>query len=872
MFRGLLSFIGDSNEKVLKKLRPAVAQINDVESLLEKLSDSELRAQTDSFRERLNNGESTDQLLPEAFAAVREAAKRVLGQRHFDVQLMGGMVLHQGKIAEMKTGEGKTLVATLPAYLNSLGGRGVHVITVNDYLAKRDTQWMGPIYNLLGVTVSCLQHESAFVFDSLSSAEVPASKNLRPASRGEAYLADIVFGTNSEFGFDYLRDNMGVDLSQCVQRDLHFAIVDEVDNILIDEARTPLIISGPAQESTKLYQTVSRIAPRLAESEDYSIDEKQRVVSLTESGIGKVEKWLNLGNLYDPANYILIHYIENALRAEVIFKLDRDYVVRDGEVIIVDEFTGRLMVGRRYSYGLHQAIEAKEGLKVNQESITYATITLQNYFRLYEKLAGMTGTASTEAEEFWKIYKLDVVAVPTHKVMVRRDFPDYIYKTEEAKFRAVVRDIRELYEESRPVLVGTVSIEKSERLSDMLKLNGIPHQVLNAKLHEKEAVIVAQAGGSKAVTVATNMAGRGTDIVLGGASDSRSSEEWQHEHNKVVGLGGVHIIGTERHESRRIDNQLRGRSGRQGDPGSSRFYCSLEDDLMRRFAGDRIRGIMQWAGLGDGVPIENALVSKAVESAQVKVEGFNFEIRKHLVDYDDVINKHREVIYAERRKVLAGTDLKTNVQGMVREEIGKLVEVNLPGIDSQAWTVDVLGVDIKAIFGVSPDMDAVILDRESREEIQDYLTGFADDFYTSREADMGSDAMRILERMVMLRVIDSHWVEHLTAVENLRSGVGLQAYGQRDPLVAYKTEGHSMFQKLLDMIRNDIVHTIFNVGITRDSQSGVASRATKPNRSVMANVIGNRRVDAVPSGSAKVSRNMLCPCGSGKKYKKCHGL
>ncbi|MEE9491159.1 MAG: preprotein translocase subunit SecA, partial [Dehalococcoidia bacterium] len=669
MFKRLTSIIGDSNEKELKRLQPAVDKINALEPDFEKLSDDELRAKAAEFKSRLAKGESQDALLPEVFAAVREAARRKIGERHFDVQLMGGIVLHQGKIAEMKTGEGKTLVATLPVTLNSLAGKSVHVVTVNDYLAKRDTQWMGPIYHALGVTVACIQHEAAFLFDPGYESEDPRLQHLRPITRRQAYEADVTFGTNNEFGFDYLRDNMVVDLSQRVQRELNYAIVDEVDNILIDEARTPLIISGAAEEATQNYNTFAKLAPRLRQEEDYVIEARTRAVTLTESGVAKMERSLNLTNLYDPANYGLTHYLDNALRAHVLYKRDRDYVVKDGEVVIVDEFTGRLMFGRRYSEGLHQAIEAKEGVKIQRESITMATITFQNYFRMYEKLAGMTGTAATEAEELDKIYKLDVVVVPTNRPLVRDEYRDQIYKNEEAKFRAVVREIEQLHSEGRPVLVGTVSIERSEHLSQLLQKKGIPHEVLNAKQHEKEAGIVAQAGRVGGVTIATNMAGRGVDIILGGKPEGRPSDDWEDEHNKVVELGGLHVVGTERHEARRIDNQLRGRAGRQGDPGSSRFYVSLEDDLMRRFGGDRVKGIMEWAGFDEDTPLEHGLVSKVIENSQVKVEAYHFDIRKHLVEYDDVVNKHREVIYEEREKILSGADLKANIQDMISDEV-----------------------------------------------------------------------------------------------------------------------------------------------------------------------------------------------------------
>ncbi|MFW6118343.1 MAG: preprotein translocase subunit SecA, partial [Chloroflexota bacterium] len=684
MFKWLSNLI-DSNEKELKRLQPVVDQINSLEPEFEKLTDAELRAKTDEFKARLADGESLDELLPEAYAAVREAAKRTLRQRHFDVQLMGGIVLHQGKIAEMKTGEGKTLVATLPLYLNSLTGQGCHLVTVNDYLAKRDCHWMGPIYHALGVSVACInaqqtvgQTAPSYIYDPGYESEDQKWKFLRSATRRQAYEADITYGTNNEFGFDYLRDNMVLDLSQCVQRNLNYAIVDEVDNILIDEARTPLIISGAAEEATKMYYTFAQLVSRLSKDADYTIDERKRSVHPTEIGMTKMEKMLKregllkAPDLYDPSNYSLTQYLDSALKAHVLFKRDRDYVVKDGQVIIVDEFTGRLMFGRRYSEGLHQAIEAKERVKIQRESVTLATITFQNYFRMYNKLAGMTGTAITEAEEFHKIYQLEVVIIPTNKPLIRTEHPDQIYKDEKAKFAAVAREIKQLHDQKRPVLIGTTSIEKSEYLSDLLRRNGIPHQVLNAKHHEKEAAIIAQAGRLGAVTVATNMAGRGVDIILGGNPEESSEAEWQEEHNKVVELGGLHIVGTEHHESRRIDNQLRGRAGRQGDPGSSRFYASLEDEIMRRFGGERVKGIMQWAGMDENSPIQHPIATKALTNSQVQTEGYHFNVRKHLVEYDDVINKHREVIYDERRKILSGADLKANIISMVQDEIQRL--------------------------------------------------------------------------------------------------------------------------------------------------------------------------------------------------------
>ena len=851
MFKKLTSILGDSNEKELKRLQPTVNKINALEPDFEKLSNEGLRAKTVEFKDRLNSRESLDDILPEAFATVREAAKRTLGQRHFDVQLMGGIVLHQGKIAEMKTGEGKTLVATLPVYLNSLTGSGVHVVTVNDYLSKRDTQWMGPVYHALGTSVGCIQHDSAFLFDPEYDSEDAAWPQLRPMPRREAYAADITYGTNNEFGFDYLRDNMVANLSQRVQREFNYTIVDEVDNILIDEARTPLIISGQAEEATQKYYTFARLIPRLQPEIDYTIDEKMRSAILTESGIGKMEKWLGIPNLYDPANYALVHYMENALRAHVFYKRDREYVVKGGEVIIVDEFTGRMMFGRRYSEGLHQAIEAKEGVKIQRESITMATVTFQNYFRMYDKLAGMTGTAVTEAEEFFKIYKLDVVVIPTNKPLIRTKYQDQIYKNEQAKFRAVVREIEELHNLGRPTLVGTVAIETSESLSGMLTKRGIPHQVLNAKQHEKEAHIITQAGCLGAVTIATNMAGRGVDIILGGNPEGRDENEWQEEHNKVVELGGLHIIGTERHEARRIDNQLRGRAGRQGDPGSSRFYVSLQDDIMRRFGGDRISGLMERLGFDEDIPIEHSLVSKAIESTQVKVEGYHFDVRKHLLEYDDVLNKHRESIYAEREKLLSDADLRSNIRDMIDKEISDLVFTFLADEHGDEWNLDGLLGAAGAIFPLPPDMSKDNLARMSRGEIEEKLLDHANSLYEEREQEIEPENMRILERLVMLRAIDSRWVEHLTALEDMRQGIGLQAYAQRDPLIAYKKEAHDMFQQLQAGIQHDIVHTIYRVGIVKETPL-------------------ERRKEAVGVGK-KVGRNDPCPCGSGKKYKKCCG-
>jgi preprotein translocase subunit SecA len=887
MLKWLGSLI-DSNEKELRRLEPVIDQINSLEPDFQKLSNAELRTKTDELKSRLKNGETLDEILPEAFAAVREASRRTIGERHFDVQLIGGMVLHYGKIAEMKTGEGKTLVATLPLYLNALTGEGCHLVTVNDYLARRDAYWMGPIYHALGLTIASIyptqgptEQLPALLYDPDYMNEKDTRwPHFRPVTRRQAYAADITYGTNNEFGFDYLRDNMAIDLSQCVQRTLNYAIVDEVDNILIDEARTPLIISGSAEEATNKYYTFARLVPQLNKDEDYTVEEKERQTYLTDSGMNKLEKWLRhdgllkAPSLYDPANYSLTQYLENALKAHVLFKRDRDYMVKDGQVIIVDEFTGRLMFGRRYSEGLHQAIEAKEKVKIQRESVTLATITFQNYFRLYKKLAGMTGTAATEAEEFHKIYKLEVVVIPTNKSMIRIDNPDQIYKDEETKFKAVAREIETLHQQDRPVLVGTVSIEKSELLSDVLKRKGVPHQVLNAKQHEKEAGIIAQAGRIGAVTVATNMAGRGVDIILGGKKpdeprreDFQDEQEWQKEHqkwqeechewqqhhDKVIELGGLHVVGTERHEARRIDNQLRGRSGRQGDPGSSRFYVSLEDDVVHRFGGDRVKGFMDWAGFDENTPIEHSMVSKAIENAQVKVEGFHFDIRKHLVDFDDVVNKHREVIYAERRKILEGADLKSNILSMVREEIEKLVAASC---SHEATESDYTGLieELSTIFQVPPEINTKTLSQMRPDEISDKLIQHAEQLYEQREAEVGSDTMRIVERLVMLRAIDSLWKDHLTEMDHLRQQASLYAMRQIEPIVVYKKEGHAFFESLIASIQHDVVHSIFTVTIQKKE-----TPAQRQPQKV-----------AVPAGK-KVGRNEPCPCGSGKKYKHCCG-
>ena len=876
MFKSLTKLIGGSDEAVVKKLQPDIDEINALEPEFEALSDAALGDKTADFIEALQQGSDLDDILPEAFAAVREAAKRTLGQRHFDVQLVGGIVLHQGKIAEMRTGEGKTLVATLPAYLNSLAGGGVHVVTVNDYLARRDAQWMGAIYHLLGRTVGVLQHDAAYVYDPSDEGDGRGMENLRRVERREAYRANITYGTNNEFGFDYLRDNMVVDVSQRVQSERAYAIVDEVDNILIDEARTPLIISGPSEQSPKEYSRFARLVPSLQEGNDYTIDEKHRTVSLSTDGIAKLESMLNLKNLYDASNYGVVHFVENSLKAQAIFQRDREYVVKDGEVVIVDEFTGRLMQGRRYSDGLHQALEAKEGLQVQRETVTYATITLQNYFRLYEKLSGMTGTAATEAEEFWKIYKLEVVIVPTNLPMIREDTNDLIYRDQKAKYDAVVRELEERHKAGQPVLVGTTDIDKSELLSDLLNRKGVPHEVLNAKQHEREAQIIAQAGRPGAITVATNMAGRGTDIVLGGNPVGLDLDpaQWDADHKRVVELGGLAIIGTERHDARRIDNQLRGRAGRQGDPGCTRFYVALDDDLMRRFGGDRIRSIMEWAGIEADVPIENRMISKSIENAQVKVEAYHFDIRKHLVDYDDVVNTHRDIIYAEREKVLQGADLESNIRSIIEDAVQEILDAYLAGGRPDTWDVEAMLKEVLGIMPLPPDIsDPDQVAQMAQEEIEDRMLGYTREIYEAMEAQVTPDAMRTIERQLMLRAIDANWVQHLTTMENLRQGIGLQAFGQRDPLVMYKKEGRETFDNLQERIQHDVSHTMFHLGFDNNGSAGAKSPRQSPpsgGTSVMTKVV-NRGREAVPAGDRKIGRNEACPCGSGKKYKRCHG-
>lgn len=868
---GIFSKIfGDANERVLKELQPFVDEINKLENKIRFFSDEELKLQTVLFKDRLANGETLDVILPEAFACVRESAQRTIGQRHFNVQLLGGIVLHQGRIAEMKTGEGKTLAATLAVYLNALSGQGVHVVTVNDYLAKRDTNWMGAIYNFLGLSVACIQHDVSYIYDPKGAPDADEvtveMQNLRPISRREAYAADITYGTNNEFGFDYLRDNMVYDISQMVQRGHYYAIVDEVDSILIDEARTPLIISAPDEESTKKYQEFARIVPQLKENLDYNIDEKMRAVSLTEEGINKIEKILGVGNIYEERGIREVHHLEQALRAQVLFKRDVDYVVKDGEVIIVDQFTGRLMPGRRYSEGLHQAIEAKENVEVQRESRTLATTTFQNYFRMYEKLAGMTGTAATNAEEFDKVYKLDVVIIPTNKTMIRKDMPDSIYRTEKGKFQAVTRKIKELYQKGQPALIGTIAIEKSELLSQFLKREGIKHEVLNAKHHEQEAQIIAKAGQKGSVTIATNMAGRGTDIKLG---------------DGVVGLGGLHIIGTERHEARRIDNQLRGRAGRQGDPGSSQFFVSMEDDVMRIFGADKIKRMMEFLKIPEDMPLENRIVSRAIESAQGKIEGFHFDARKHVLEYDDVMNKHRDVIYKMRSNALSG-DLKSKIKNMICDEIAKIVEFHAQDENPEKWNIEEITEVLKTIMPMPtpPDLHESIMKINDRQKIIDYLIDLANKIYELKEKDVGEENMRQLEKFVFLRTIDMLWMEHLDEMEHVRDAVRLRAYGQRDPLVEYKNEAHWAFKNLLAAIQTNTANTIFKVTIAKQSptpmqtitkehniKSGSAHLGARPDARFGRDAMSETRVVASP----KTGRNDSCPCGSGKKYKKCHG-
>jgi len=980
----LKKILGTKNERELKRLQPRVQAINAMEGQLQALSDAELRARTDALRARLAEGATVEDVLEEAFAVCREVGRRVLTMRHFDVQLLGGMVLHRGIIAEMATGEGKTLVATLPVYLNALEGKGVHVVTVNDYLAKRDTQWMGPLYHTLGLSVAVIQGDDpsqprrvgqrlSFMFDPSFQASDPRYRNLRPITRQEAYRADVTYGTNNEFGFDYLRDNMVTDLAHMVQRELHYAIVDEVDNILIDEARTPLIISGPSEESTDLYAQINAIIPRLklaatiaggkmyeveATAEgDYIVDEKAKTVALTDQGVRKVEGFLGVKNLYDPAHMDLVHHVQQALKAHTLFQRDRDYVVQEGQdehgrhvkqVVIVDEFTGRLMPGRRWSDGLHQAVEAKEGVRIEQENQTLATITFQNYFRMYQKLAGMTGTADTEAEEFAKIYKLDVMVIPPNRSLIRVNHPDVVFKTEKEKYEAVVEEIAELYGQGRPVLVGTTSIEKSEKLSRLLHRKGIPHNVLNAKQHEREAEIVAQAGRVQTITISTNMAGRGTDILLGGnpkvlASDLvrrgdldkglRHDPEYpavlaeleqqqrygllevpdleayalamlkvrrqiQAEHEQVKTLGGLHILATERHEARRIDNQLRGRAGRQGDPGSSRFYLSLEDDLMRLFVQDRMARIMEKLGMQEGEAIEHSMVTKAIATAQRRVEAHNFEIRKHLLEYDDVMNTQRKVIYAERRKILEGTDLREHVLDVASDVLDGLMDLySNAETHPEEWDLGGLAEGMKRQFGIDVPPPAENLGELTQGGLREQLWETVQAAYAQKEAQLGDSIMRLIEREILLGVVDTQWKDHLLAMDHMKEGIGLRGYGQKDPLIEYKREGFDMFEAMVERIKDQSIERLFRFDIqvlmapeaaaepvaagsptpAARSMGPLGSRPGPGPRPPAPGSAGGRPPSPLAVRPApvvvarKVGRNDPCPCGSGKKYKKCCG-
>ena len=886
--------IGSKNDRDLKKLQPLVSQVNALETEFSALSDDELKAKTSEFRQRLDSGEDLDQLLPEAFSTVREASVRVLGLRPFDVQLIGGMVLNAGKIAEMKTGEGKTLMATLPIYLNALAGKGVHVVTVNDYLAKRDAKWMGQLYTFLGLTVDCVVH------------------GLTDEQRKAAYAADITYGTNNEFGFDYLRDNMKFDLDDYVQRDLHYAIVDEVDSILIDEARTPLIISGPSEDSSELYYTVDQIIPRLKKGEmieqrdgkigqsvkhftgEYTVDEKAKSATLTEEGVTKVEQLLNVNNLYESKNIELLHHVNQALKAHALFQRDVDYVVQDGEVQIVDEFTGRLMPGRRWSDGLHQAVEAKERVKIANENQTLATITFQNYFRMYEKLAGMTGTAETEAAEFNEIYNLDTVVIPTNRPMQRKDMADVIYKTEKEKFLAVVEDIVECHAKGQPVLVGTITIDKSEVLSELLKKRGVPHNVLNAKQHEREAYIVAQAGSKGAVTIATNMAGRGTDIVLGGNPEMMAQteaanaedpdvrfnelfpvyeESCKAEREEVLEAGGLYILGTERHESRRIDNQLRGRSGRQGDPGKSHFYLSLEDDLLRIFGSQKVAYIMDKMKIPDGEPIEHGMISRAIENAQKKVEAHNFDIRKHLIEYDDVMNRQREVIYTQRREVLAGEQLQETFQGIIADTVADMVSSFCPDKSPSAdWDWNRLTDDFLHQFNFLPDLSSLDTANVKQEELETLLKAQANQRLLEKEEDFTPPIMAHLMRILLLQTIDSQWKDHLLSVDHLKEGIGLRGYGQKNPKEEYKREAYALFMEMMGRVREEVLQKIFRIQLAREEDVEQLEAKQRQQKMSMNRTDDEERINKPTIREEdKIGRNDPCPCGSGKKYKKCCG-
>jgi len=874
----LNKIFGDPNEKELKKIQSIVDEINQLEEKFQPFSDEELKNQTKIFRERIEKGETLEQVLPETYAVVREVSKRVMGQRHYDVQLIGGIVLHQGNISEMKTGEGKTLVSTLPIYLNALTGKGVHLVTVNDYLSKRDANWMAPIYHFLGLSVGIIQHDVSYLFDPQAKPDENETtvemENLREIQRKEAYACDITYGTNNEFGFDYLRDNMAVNKGQMVQRELNYAIVDEVDSILIDEARTPLIISAPDTESNTMYQTFSRIVPKLENEKDYTVDEKMRAVSLTDEGIEKVEGMLGMKDIYSEGGIMFVHHLEQALKAEILFKGDKDYVVKDGEVVIVDEFTGRMMPGRRFSEGLHQAIEAKENVKVQKESRTLATITFQNYFRIYDKLAGMTGTAVTNAEEFSKVYDLSVIIIPSNKPITRKDNVDSIYKTERGKFTALIREIKKRHKNEQPVLVGTIAIDKSELLSEMLKKEGIPHNVLNAKFHEKEALIISNAGQASAVTIATNMAGRGTDIKLGEGVEKK---------------GGLCIFGTERHEARRIDNQLRGRSGRQGELGETRFFVSMEDHVMRVFGSDKMKMVMDKLGIDEDMPIENSFISKSIENAQGKIEGYNFDIRKHVLDYDDVMNRQREVIYKKRREIL---NVTKNIEKAEKEinkdnfpELLKLKDKILEMFENQsqyivsvhsaenrsAWDVRGMLEAVRKIIPISSDFENKIKeivsldkpDEEARSSATELVFEALSSAYNKREDEIGYEAIRQIEKMVILRSVDMLWMEHLDSMDRLRDGISLQGYGQKDPLVEYKKESYRMFQTLLGSIEENVLSAIFKIQVIKKVESPME------NKNISTSGGGEESNASTPETVKKIGRNDPCPCGSGKKYKKC---
>ncbi|MBM3758622.1 MAG: preprotein translocase subunit SecA [Acidobacteria bacterium] len=930
----LAKIFGTKHEREVKRIKPKVEAINNLEAAMRQLSDAELTAKTAEFKQRIANGSSLDELLVEAFAVCREASRRVLNMRHFDVQLIGGAILHEGKIAEMRTGEGKTLVATLPCYLNALEGKGVHVVTVNDYLAKRDSEWMGRLHEFLGLSVGCIVHD------------------ISEPERRQAYASDITYGTNNEFGFDYLRDNMKFRLESCVQRPHHFAIVDEVDSILIDEARTPLIISGPSEESTDKYYRINTIIPKLVRGEviqgkeqgekyftgDYTVDEKQRNVALTEEGVHKVERLLNCGNLYDIENMELNHHVQQGLRAHVLYQRDREYVVQNGEVVIVDEFTGRLMPGRRWSDGLHQAVEAKEGVKIERENQTLATVTFQNYFRMYKKLGGMTGTADTEAAEFGKTYKLDVVLIPTNQSMIRKDLNDIVYRTEEEKFRNAAKEIKQLHEKGQPVLVGTISVEKSERLSGHLRRIGVRHEVLNAKNHEREAFIIAQAGRKGAVTVSTNMAGRGTDILLGGNAEFLAKDQMRRagkdpegvhaeeykqlyveikkqtdaEHDEVSKIGGLFVLGTERHESRRIDNQLRGRAGRQGDPGGSRFYLSLQDDLLRIFGGDKIQGLMLRLGMEEDVPIESSLITRRIEAAQKSVEANHFSARKHLLEYDDVMNKQRTAVYELRRAMLSGTDQKNRVREMITSIVGAFIDARLAeGVRRDQWDFDGLASDVLTQFGVKIDTDE--LDDMGRELVEQEVIDKLNARYDEKEALVSSEVMRETERMILLNVIDNQWKDHLLSMDHLKEGIYLRGYGQKDPLIEYKKESFTLFQDMMARIEDEAIRFLYflqpydehgNIltgppiqmddddeeDDSADEPAPVAAPVTAASITDFTRNIQRKKEkelealqyvggDSTSSTKpqpvvkgVKVGRNDPCPCGSGKKFKKCHGV